>query len=367
MRSQVLQTIIIFAVMVAAFLAFYLRESVLLPTKSSSISPKKVKERVFSATFNLALDPKKTSRFGFLGEARADDSAEEPINFAVLNQLLDVMQAREVQAIFFAGNLLSGMQTESSGLVKPIDEQRVELSLQKFSTLYEGIFASKVPFYPTLGDRELQIPKSVETFIHDFHLQGALVKDGQFLYTVSAGQSFFAVITTDELSQKSQSVEQSFNPFVLEWLNGTLTEAAKTYKYLFLIGYEPAFPSTTTFSKAQTPQRDAFWKILIDHKVLAYFASKEHLFDRSNRFGVWQIITGGGGAPLSQGGGSLPFFHCLVLTIPGEDEKNPGAPAIQVIDKEDRVVEEFTLTPTHQPLYEMRISKQASLKPKMRF
>lgn len=225
----------------------------------------------------------------------------------------------------------------------------------------ESEVLGNIPLFPALGDREIVIKGSAKSFINEFKLQGAEIFDDELFYTVSAGDAFFAVIATDELVDGHKKVEESFTEPMLRWLDSVLKEGAKNHKYLFVVGYEPAFPSTTTFSIKRQPQRDAFWKILASNKVLAYFSSKEHLFDRSNRYGVWQIISGGGGAPLSQGGGTLPFYHTLVLTIPGnqenvETEKKPKGPSVQVIDNKGNIVEEFTLGQDNQPLYQMRIS-----------
>ncbi len=39
-------------------------------------------------------------------------------------------------------------------------------------------------------------------------------------------------------------------------------------------------------------KRDAFWKILVDHKVTAFFAGHEHCLSHQRVDGVWQIISG---------------------------------------------------------------------------
>lgn len=358
MKTKVIQTLIIVAVIIAAFLAFYLRRPVEVKPE---VVPGKQQVKALSAekpTFVLSIDTKKPALFGILGEARGDDSSEEPINTAVLNQLLEVLKIRQVQAIFFSGNLVSGVDKQNdSDSFKPINDESLENDLKQFSQLYDSILGSDLPFYPALGDREILIPNSAETFIKHFKLQGATLLGGELLYTVSAGRAFFAVIATDELSPGRKTVEQTFSSGMLEWLDKVLKEGAKNHRYLFVIGYEPAFPSTSTFSKAHMPQRDAFWKLLIDNKVLAYFSSKEHLFDRSNRGGVWQIISGGGGAPLSQGGGSHPFFHCLLLNIPAETAEKNKEPTVQVIDNTGKIIDEFILDSENQPLYQMRISR----------
>jgi 3',5'-cyclic-AMP phosphodiesterase len=64
--------------------------------------------------------------------------------------------------------------------------------------------------------------------------------------------------------------------------------------------------------------RDRFWRILLDTGVLAAFFGHEHnysrtLIDRSVNPAwerpIWQIITGGGGAPFYGQQSGLPWSH----------------------------------------------------------
>lgn len=361
MKYKILQTFILFLVILGGFFAFYMRKPVEGKSRDLPATLRSSEKSVSSlsnqtATFVIPIDIKKISHFGILGEGRGEDFSKDPVNTVVLNQLFEAMKVRDVQAIFFSGNLISGIKKEGVEGLKPIDTKTLEENLGQFSQLYDSIFEAKMPFYPALGDRELKISKGAETYLDHFHLDGADIVNGELLYTVSAGLAFFAVIATDELNVESQKVERMFSSSTLAWLKKVLTEAGKTHQYLFVVGYEPAYPSTTTFSKTEMPQRDSFWKVLVDHKVVAYFSSREHLFDRSNRSGVWQIISGGGGAPLSQGGGSQPFFHFLLLTIPATGKEGSTFPSIQVIDNKGKVIEEFVLSLENQALYQMRIS-----------
>lgn len=349
MKAKILQALIICAVIAASFFAIYHRS---LPVEEEM--------QPLPSVFTLTIDTTKQSKFGFLGESRGDDLASQPFNSIVLSDLLTGLNNQDVKAIFFGGNLVSGVEKGIDGKAKPIDYQQLNQELKQFSVMYDRIFDKSTPFYPVLGDREVMISRGAEVFLNHFHLYGGLILNNSLLYTVSAGPSFFAVIATDERVPGRERMEQAFIHPMLEWLERVLTEGAKKHKYLFVVGHEPAYPSSTTFAKNHLSQRNAFWKLLMDHKVLAYFSSGEHLFDRSNRWGVWQIISGGGGAPLREGGGSEPFFHSLVLTIPGE---TPGisspkgeTPGIQVMDRSGKVIEEFSLSLENQPLYQMRIS-----------
>jgi len=347
MRGKIIQLLILLAVAIAAVLAIHM-------TRSHQVGEKRIVAALpadFTPTFTVPVDLNESLDIGILGESRSDGSTDQMINTVVVAQLLEVLKIRQVKAVFFTGNLVSGVEKPGIEVSAQVHQQSLEHQLKQFFELYQSALG-KAPFFPEIGDREIAIPGVVGKFVAQFNLKGVQVMDNALAYTVSIGPALFAVIPTDKMISGKQA-EGTFSQAMLEWLRGVLSNAAATHKYLFVIGHEPAFPSTSTFVRHNMPQRDAFWKILADNHVLAYFTSREHLYDRSNRNGVWQIISGGGGAPLSQGGGSHPFFHCLLLTIPAAKK---GDPKVQVLDVEGRVMDEFELKAQHEPLYQMRIS-----------
>lgn len=342
MKSAIIQTVLLLCVGFTAFLAFNLRKPVeqktieqtpvetVQPPQEERVEPKVVQQER-KATFILDVDPKLVSRFGILGESQG--------NVTVLRQLLEVLQQQEVRAVFFAGNLIAESTNQAT----------LDPNLQAVSQLYQTIFKD-APFYPILGDEEMRVEGSVNAFVKHFHLEDAASSGNDLLYTVSAGQAFFAIVATD------RGTDEAFNRPTLVWLRHVLEQGRKSHRYLFVIGHEPAYPSTATFAALNMPSRNAFWKILVDNHVLAYFSSKEHLFDRSNRSGVWQIISGGAGASLSSGSVIQPFHHCLVLTIPGEIEGEKAVPIVRVLDGAGQEINVFELSSENQPVYQMRIS-----------
>lgn len=355
------QIIIFCFVCLGVFFAFYLRkppaiekvakepEEVIMPIKV----PKQ--HQLTRATFTVSVDHGKSFNVGILGESRGDEAKDEMVNKDVLSQLLKALKDQKVKAVFFTGNLVSGVENdpENPDTPKKLDAKKLADQLKIFGGLYHSILGDTVPLFPAIGDREIAIPGAEQAFLNAFSLTGATLIGGDLAYTVSVGSAFFAVIATQEFSPDFDSSEQAFNYELLDWLNKVLADASSTHRYRFVIGHEPAFPSSSTYTLKNQKQRDAFWKVLVDNGVLAYFASREHLYDRSNRFGVWQIISGGAGAPLNEGGGSNPFFHCLLLNIPAEKD---ALPKVQVYDVLGQVIDEFELKASQVPLYQMRIS-----------
>ena len=84
--------------------------------------------------------------------------------------------------------------------------------------------------------------------------------------------------------------------------------------------------------------RDAFWETLQKNNVTAYICSHQHLYNSSKHGGVWQIISGGAGAPLKKNYDDA-FYHYLLMKIP----LNGGPPFVSIIDSEGRKRYEFSL------------------------
>ncbi|MEO1171275.1 MAG: hypothetical protein AAFX94_04375, partial [Myxococcota bacterium] len=102
----------------------------------------------------------------------------------------------------------------------------------------------------------------------------------------------------------------------LDWLDADLARArAGGARHLFVFTHEPAFPNGGHVQDAMwyrgkvlevLERRDAFIKILMKHGVLALFSGDEHNYSRTRidqdvspgyAGRLWQIITGGAGAP----------------------------------------------------------------------
>jgi hypothetical protein len=128
-------------------------------------------------------------------------------------------------------------------------------------------------------------------------------------------------------------------------LEKTLRDKSPQFSSLFVIGHEPAF-SVIGGAKSHPvgldrfpDARDEFWTILKKYGVKAYICSHEHLYQASKHDGVWQIVSGGAGAPLAplKFGG---FFHYALLKIP---TKSGAAPKLTVVGIDGVVKHEIVL------------------------
>lgn len=301
-------------------------------------------------------DPDQQILIGFLG----DGATQEGFNDKTLTKMYEIFKKQSVDAIFYAGNLVSGLEmpvpkTTDTKPAKPFpSSQALKEQLEQFSKMYKEFFNGKVPLFPMMGGHETAVPNGEIIFREQFNLDNSVFfEDNTFAYSVAIGDAFFAVIPSDHYDAKTHTVEASFSPEMLRWLQKILPEASKKYRYLFVVGHEPAYPLTSTFMHGSSDERDAFWQTLADNHVLAYFSAHEHLFDRTNRHGVWQVISGGGGTPIREGGGTNPFVHFMVLAIPSDKEKPP---TLYVINIDGYIEDQFDLTPAPTIIYKRHIS-----------
>ncbi|MEI8366285.1 MAG: hypothetical protein WCF65_07680 [Parachlamydiaceae bacterium] len=372
-KGLITQFFLLLIVGIAAFFALYLHTPIkhhqeipqippvskdipkATPTVVSKLMTTPLKESYPLIT--VKVDPTKPLKIGIFGESRGNETEGESFNFVVVSEILNVLKDKQTQVIFFTGNLVAPFEApvpEKEGSVKQVPKE-LEQQLQEFSVLYDRILGKDVPFFPVLGNKEIPVPQAAKIFADHFHLKDALLMDGELVYAVSIGPACFIVIPTASIAPATEGMAPKAQSNVLLWLEYALAAVAKNHQYLFVVGHEPAFFEKVTFLKQNVFQRDAFWKILTDNHVLAYFASREHFFDRSNRSGVWQIISGGGGGARVKGENREPFFHTLILVISPDKGK---VPAIQVLDVNGRIVGEYELSDHDDPLYQMRISSE---------
>lgn len=294
---------------------------------------------------------------GILGDSISDDHETNPINEDALAALFGILRSYQPDAVFFTGNLIGISKTARHPM------QIFVKQLERFVALEKNELGFNIPFYPVMGNQDASIERSAQLFRVNFNLNSIPgIEPNQLVYTVAIGDAFFAVIATDYYDPISgKKIEHQITPAVLTWLDRELKAQSAYYRYLFVMGHEPAFSTTGVEGKYigldfDQEKRDDFWKILKSNNVLAYFCSHEHLYDRSFRDGVWQIISGGGGASLNKKGIVKAFYHALLLHVPTELGQ---LPEIKVIDIKGNVRDQFTLTPDtdHHPIYQMRISK----------
>ena len=108
-----------------------------------------------------------------------------------------------------------------------------------------------------------------------------------------------------------------------EWLDRVLASHVDA-RFKFVSAHVPAFPlngyGAYPIWRIEPRQADAFWSVLVKHRVTAYLCSHVLAFDAQVRKGVLQLTSGGAGTSSgSFPGGLMPgrteYFHAVQLAV----------------------------------------------------
>ncbi len=307
-----------------------------------------------------------------LGDSRSDgQSGVEGVNVEVLSKLFTMVKGKNPCALFFCGDLTLGLEDEevASNLYQDnvstppaqktpkgdhwaqkgfvYNATAFKANLDHFSVLQKQYLGPSIPLYPLIGNHEAVGLDAVKIFKDHFEItHEAPLDSSQLAYTVEIGKSLFIILATDYYSRdENKLIEHTLAGGQKEWLEKTLRDKSPKFSSVFVIGHEPAFTvlgavkshpvGLDQFSQA----RDEFWGILKKYGVKAYICCHEHLYQSSKHDGVWQIISGGAGAPLAPpafGG----FFHYALLDIP---TINGHAPKLTIVDLDGTIKDEVVL------------------------
>ncbi|MCE5317007.1 MAG: hypothetical protein LLG04_06540 [Parachlamydia sp.] len=315
----------------------------------------------FQKQAGLERRPYTGRRVAFLGDS-ANPFLQNGFDPEVLGQLLDRIKAQRPEALFFTGNLIWSLELPQNGkkedVVKlaPVRDQLGNVAYQPAGTYDSGHFRERlkrfaafvkrrlgdIPLYPVLGEAEAAGPDSLQIFLEQFPVPNSTIIDSsQLVYNVSLGNADFVVLSLAAYDKANKTLLQHrMTSPLLQWVDETLAAQASSHTYLFAVGNEPAFSPEGLFKSYAGDDRSGrmrFWHLLMRHHVVAYFCSNQPVFDRTYRYGVWQILSGGGGAELDfEHEDKRAFYHYLLLTIPQQ-----GAPMLQVFDQRGRKRDEL--------------------------
>lgn len=309
-----------------------------------------------SGAADAQTEPTEEVRIAILGNSSTENNGPPGFNEEVLGRLLNNIKRDKAEAVFFLGNMVSGVEKTATGYAYSNDTYRKELA-----TLH-GLVIKKLgatPFYPVAGEKEIQSTEALGIFRNEFSLQKAITVDhGVLLYTVAIGNAYFVVLQTNYFdTYANKVVSGAITSEWLDWLDKDLKEKSSYYPYLFVFGYDPAFSSGAPRGEPSgldkdIELRDLFWDVLKKNQVLAYFSGQDNFFDRTLRNDVWQVISGGAGAPLRKGASNV-FQHYLLLIIP---QGKTGVPVVYVMAADGEMMDSFELTRTAPTIFQMRIS-----------
>lgn len=325
--------------------------------------------------FLLAAGPK----IAILGESFTPEDKVNGINADVLERLFTLISREKPKAVIFTGNMTLGLKKEDNApandLLRPFlngselhgwpypgyvyDSRYFQQEIVEFLKIKDRALGNSIPFYPIIGEHEAFGSDAVNRVLTTFQMKNQAPADASALaYTFAIDNSLFILFSTASYNDTLKTtVSHQMPQSLLNWLEQILKKERDHYKYIFVVGNEPAFSTTSGSGHFEgldynDQSRDVLWRLLVNYRVTAYFCANEHLYDRTNRYGIWQIISGGAGAPFYKRQFDKAFYHFLILKLPDSNE----LPRVQVFNSQGILVDEFELIPTQYPIYQLRIS-----------
>lgn len=146
---------------------------------------------------------------------------------------------------------------------------------------------SHVPFYPTPGNHERNVP----VYFKYFSFPGG--NGHRFSFNWSSVH--VAAIDTNEIGD-TQSERAAFLQEEVEWLRDDLARNKKPLAFVFM--HHPLYTAVESRRKHAAELAAVIEPALIAGKVTAVFAGHDHNYQHHLKDGLHYIVTGGGGAPL---------------------------------------------------------------------
>ena len=328
-------------------------------------SPKKGYYRFYTAS-----KKEEPFRFAVLADSRGGSVMEiitlsiRPVNEEILSSILNDIKRRDVRFICFLGDLVYGYCDK---------EEKLREGLRVWKRIVSPIM-HKVPVYIAMGNHD--------TVVHEVKKEGNVyvvdgaIKNGKIIYSENIisdefvnpenfpnreeenapsyretaysfdwGNSHFLFMNTSywlaEIKEgKGWKIEEG-NPEgrimdkQMEWIEEDLRSARKRdIKNIFVFGHHPIFPISKrpeyiseNLRKDMMERRKRLWDLFRRYKVKACFFGHEHNYSRTFINGIWQIITGGAGAPLKNGPRKdlkwrpevfKKVYHYCIVTVKGD-------------------------------------------------
>jgi len=249
------------------------------------------------------------------------DSALNGVNVVVLNKLARAAYEKDAHFIVFVGDLISGYTRDISSIY---------LQYRTWKEAVAGVNAY-IPIYEVVGNHDSSAPHAKrkpgkeDVFAEDiWRIVFTLPENGptnhpalptylENVYSFNYAGCRFIILNSNYYDLKGATPQDRFARTIDEiqrdWLQLDLEEN-KNARFHFVFFHEPAYPCGGHLGSSldHLPDvRDAVMSILDKYRVDAFYCGHEHNYSRllvnkrvnpNLKGGVWQIITGGAGAPL---------------------------------------------------------------------
>ncbi len=220
-------------------------------------------------------------RFAVIGDTR--DYSGDGINVKTMKSILEKIKQEKVDFIIVTGDMITGSAKSS------IHGYR----LKKWRGIIERY---GIPFYIGVGNHEIESEMS-ENIVRSIFEMPENGPSGfkELIYSFDYKNAHFVMLDTEAFNNFHAIGETQ-----LKWLKEDVEKNQK--KTIFIFGHDPAYPVYNHIGSSldkYAVERDKLWGIFKKYKVSVYICGHEHLYNKAIHDGVYQIISGGGGAHIS--------------------------------------------------------------------
>jgi hypothetical protein len=229
--------------------------------------------------FKTSPDGDEPFTFLFYGDHRPSAGTTVP---AEVTQLHDLMVEEDAQFIISGGDLIQ-------------DEPYNRQSFVNFQIETDRLHHNAC-YWVVTGNHDYPSHKELEKFYEwpDENLQK--------YYSFDYGNAHFTVLNSERGFNMGDDSFTLMTEYMItkdqfEWMKADL--AATNKKHRFVLTHRPIFPASWRATDSNETALNLFVQALEDYNVEAILVSHDHLYARYEVGSITQIISGGGGAPLS--------------------------------------------------------------------
>ncbi|HOE63343.1 MAG TPA: metallophosphoesterase family protein [Candidatus Sumerlaeota bacterium] len=355
-----------------------LKPNTIYEYKIRCIDPKN-NDEIISPIYTFRTAPKKGGafRFAIMSNSRGNSRHPNPdfningVNAVMLNKLSTQAYAQGAEFIMFVGNLVAGY-TDDPGS-----------AYLQYKTWKEAVAPvhAHIPIFAAMGDhdatapRPRRIPGKDDLFAEDVWRSALpMPSNGPTsgpglppylgnVYYFTYGGAFFGVLNSAYYFVKQPTAREAGSAATIDeiqrkWFHSAL-ESNKKAKLHFAFWNAPAFPCSLYYGNSldRLPEvRDAVLNILDAYNVDVIFNGREHNYSRllinesfkpGMKGGIWQINTGGAGAPPHPPNPEIPWarfinafksdYHWILCEVCGRNAH------FWVFNENGRVIDEFKI------------------------
>ncbi|MDO8681902.1 MAG: metallophosphoesterase [Armatimonadota bacterium] len=248
-------------------------------------------------TFLVAFgSPTYAWKFVSMADSRGSNNG---VNTSTLNGIITRVNAENPDLVIFQGDAVNGESDDAT-------------LISQMNTWLSYMSKLNAPWYFVPGNHEI----SRSTSENVLRSKLAMPTNGpsgyeETVYSFDYLNAHFVGLNSNHYGQVHH-VQRT-------WLKTDL--ANTTQPHVFVMAHEPAYPygpHKGSSLDVYATERDDFWNIMTTGRAAIYFCGHEHLYGRSKRGSIYQVVNGSCGAPLNSGySGTTAQYHYVVVDVNG--------------------------------------------------